>query len=128
MKIRWLALSAVAFSVFSILVFARPSQAPSDLANLLSGKSTDIQAVLSSIEEKDIPLALAVVESLKFKALHGESKLTLDAIEQFKNAVEKRLKDAKSVFIPTAGGSRTAPTNWVHVPSREITIEGIRLT
>ncbi|MBI3038504.1 hypothetical protein HYY75_05550 [bacterium] len=47
MKIRWLVLSVVAFLVFSIFlstglnarVFAQSSQLPSDLTNLLSGKS-----------------------------------------------------------------------------------------
>ncbi|MBI3038427.1 hypothetical protein HYY75_05155, partial [bacterium] len=86
------------------------------------GKSTDTQDVLSALEEKGIPLALAVAETLKFKALHSETKLYLDAIEQFKNAVEKRLSTAKIVSL------KKTETCTIAIPAREITIEGIRLT
>ncbi|MBI3037554.1 hypothetical protein HYY75_00685 [bacterium] len=123
MKVKLLALRVAIFFIFSIFLsitlmanpLAQPSQIQSDLKNLLSGSTTDFQEVPPSLDETDLPAALAIACFLKFKSLHGETKLTIENIEQFKNAVEKRLKDAKTVYIPTAGDSRISPTNWIHV-------------
>ncbi|MEW6710135.1 MAG: hypothetical protein AB1403_09970 [Candidatus Riflebacteria bacterium] len=72
--------------IFSLhcLILAQPidSSLPTGLNDLLIGKETDFAAVAEELKETDLPMALAVVELLKFKALTEKfpqawSRLTL---------------------------------------------------
>lgn len=96
--------------------------AASPLESLLNGSSTDIPGTLSSLNDADLPLALAVVEALKFKASHEEISLSRDAIDSFSRGLEARLAKASSVSI-----SKTFACP-VSMPSREQVLAGVRLT
>ena len=70
----------------SFFLAAQPEAQPaSPLESLLNGSSTDIPGAMSSLVDTDLPLALAlaVADALKFKALHGDSKIPIENVEEF---------------------------------------------
>ncbi|MFZ2957629.1 MAG: hypothetical protein WA705_12120 [Candidatus Ozemobacteraceae bacterium] len=85
--------------VSTLFLFAQPeTKASPSLESLLSGGSEDLPEILSSLTDADLPLALAVAEALKFKALHGDIRLSPDRSEEFRRSVEKRLKGSQNRF------------------------------
>ena len=106
----------------SFLVLGQGSPKPkSPLMSLFNASTTDTAGVLSSIPETDLPLALAIADALKFKALHGDTPLTLDEVARFRNAVITRLTEAETVSL--------AKTEACSVPvaARELSIDGVHL-
>ncbi len=97
-----------------------PSASP--LENLLSGYSTDIPGALSSLNDADLPLALAVAEALKFKALHGDTKISAEKVEEFQQAVTGRIDQSQAVSLAK---SKACP---IAVPARKATLAGLELT
>jgi len=75
------------------LTFAQPhdQQLPQALDELLAGRTTDVISAASELKETDIPVALAVVELLKFKALHQETTLSSEQLNKFETLVNNRL-------------------------------------
>jgi len=92
------------------------------LGQLLDGSARDTSSTLSSLTDQDLPLALAVTEALKFKALHGESKLSSEDVRAFRAAVEKRIAESKLVSLVKN------ETCHLAVPAAEINYYGVNLT
>lgn len=97
-----------------------PPQSP--LETLLSGASTDLAGTLSTMPDADLPLALAVTEALKFKALHGDSGFSVREIEDFHQALSKRLEAGQKVSM-TKSSACSVP-----IPLRKVTLAGLELT
>ncbi len=89
---------------------------PLSLKELVNGSSTDYQAVLSSMEDEDLPAALAITDILRFQAVHGESGLKPADISAFKNAVENRLAGSTIVSFQKTEECTVA------VPQKEVSI------
>ncbi|MBF0501643.1 MAG: hypothetical protein HQM09_16000, partial [Candidatus Riflebacteria bacterium] len=81
----WLfpAVLIIVFCLTSGVTFGE-SQRPKGLADLLSGSTIDSGGILSSLDEKDLPLALVASEILKFRALHGEIALSAKSVQDFR--------------------------------------------
>lgn len=93
---RVLPLIIIIFSFAAVLLFGEQGSEPS-LEALIVGSSSDSAGVASSIEERDLPLALAASEIVKFRALHGEIPLTAKDAEEFRATLMRRMENAKSV-------------------------------
>lgn len=113
------------FALLSILVFvgslflaAQPETTGNSLEALISGTTSDSAAVLSTLKDEDLPLALSAAEVLKFKSLHGDEKVTVQDAEGFKAAVEQKIKTARTVSLDKT------ETCTVPVPQRKATIGG----
>ena len=104
-----------------ISIFAQTA-IPDSLSSLLDGSQKDRLAVLSSIDDKEIPLALGVAEALKFRSLHGDSPQTPESIEAFRKALANRLAEAKTVSLQKSPGCPN------QVPTREISFAGQKIT
>jgi len=88
----------IVFGLASVFSFGE-SPRLTDLADLISGSTSDSAGVLSSLEEKDLPVALAASEIVKFRALHGEIPLQVKDAEDFRIGVVKRLESANCVSL-----------------------------
>ncbi len=73
-------------------VFSESSDKTDIIAELLAGRTTDWQGAASQLSELQLPLALAAVELLKFKAVHSEIPLDTDAAENFAGLVRQRIE------------------------------------
>jgi hypothetical protein len=64
---------------YQFLIFAQQPETtfPTEIQELLQGKSSDFRSAASQLKETDLPAGLAAVELLKFKALHQEIPATL---------------------------------------------------
>ena len=107
----------------SFLVFGQARQKQeAPLAKLISGSSSDLTGTLSTLPEADLPLALAVTEALKFKALHNDTQFSADEVEAFRQGVIHRLSQAKTISL-SASDLCSVP-----VPVKTTTLNGINLT
>lgn len=107
----------------SFFLAAQPAPtSASPLESLLSGSSTDIPGALSSLNDADLPLALAIAEALKFKALHGDTPLSAIKVDEFRQTLEKRLSESKIVSLTGSEGFPTA------VSKRQVKVGGLELT
>jgi len=72
---------------YQLLIFAQQPETniPAELQELLQGKSSDFRSAASQLKETDLPAALAIVELLKFKALHQEIPASIDQINVFES-------------------------------------------
>lgn len=117
---RVLPLILIVFSFAAVLLFGEQGPEPS-LEALITGSSSDSVGVASSIEERDLPLALAASEIVKFRALHGEIPLTAKSAEEFKAALMKRMESAKNVSMNKTESCSVA------VAARSLEIAGQRI-
>ena len=86
--------------VGALFLFAQPEAKSNPfLENLLNGASEDLPGILSSLPDSDLPLAMGVAEALKFNALHGDTRLSPERAEEFRQSVEKRLGESKTVSL-----------------------------
>lgn len=109
--------------VGSFFLAAQPGPQPaSPLESLLNGSSSDIPGALSSLNDADLPLALAVAEALKFKALHGDTKIPVEKAEAFQQAVTGRIGQSQTVSLTK---SAACP---ITVPARKTSMAGLELT
>jgi hypothetical protein len=90
MKKRFVLVGMAAFFLVFILfsAFAKGSNLPKPIVELLSGKTIDVDGVLSGMVDSQLPLALTVCDVLKHKALHKETKIPLEAVARFKTLIE----------------------------------------
>jgi hypothetical protein len=115
-------LVAVLFSLVLFTNLSAENPLPQGLSDLLSGKTTDTQGVLSGLDDTQIPEAITLCDVLRHKALHKEIKLTPEAVDLFKTTLETRLKSSEWVSLAKT------PTHIHRVPARGITVEGHKLT
>jgi hypothetical protein len=108
---------------YQFLLFAQQpeTKCPAELQELLQGKSSDFTAAASQLKETNLPAALAVIELLKFKALHREIPVNVDQINDFEAIIESRLKNSSVVSF-----SRTE-TCRKKVEAKEIEIAGQKI-
>ncbi|OIP21477.1 hypothetical protein AUK22_11595 [bacterium CG2_30_54_10] len=107
----------------SFFLAAQPEAQPaSPLESLLNGSSTDIPGAMSSLVDTDLPLALAVADALKFKALHGDSKIPIENVEEFQRSISQRLEQSKAVSLTKSESCR------IPVPARKATMAGLELS
>lgn len=85
-------LMLILFIGFCDPVFSESSDKTDIIAELLAGRTTDWQGAASQLSELQLPLALAAVELLKFKAVHSEIPLDTDAVENFAGLVRQRIE------------------------------------
>jgi hypothetical protein len=89
---------------------------PQGLSDLITGKTTDSQGVISGLDDTQIPEAITLCDVLRHKALHKEIKLSPEAVDLFKATLETRLKSSEWV-------SFAKTTTHIHrIPAREITV------
>lgn len=63
----------------------------------------DFQGAVSTIGEKDLPIALGLIPLLRFRSLHNEINADVAQIEAFQKRIERRLAKTKTVSLqPTA--------------------------
>ena len=101
------------------LLTAQPS---CSLESLLAGSSTDFQAVLSALPDTDLPKAIGIAETLRFKALHGDSSMTLKDVDRFKEEIFTRISQSKEIALES---SDLCPHK---IEAKEVIIQGIRVT
>jgi hypothetical protein len=84
---------------YQFLIFAQQpeTKCPAELKELLQGKSSDFTAAASQLKETDLPAALAVVELLKFKALHQEIPASGGQINAFESRIKVGLENSPVV-------------------------------
>ena len=124
-------------SSLSAVTEEKPSNEPEIpviISEVLSGKTADLQNILSNLEDKDLPLTLTVCEVLQHIALHRDGKgaessgpaLAIEAVDAFRASVIRRLETSQTVVIPSSGRD-ILPRSWLKIPAREIIIEGKHL-
>ena len=119
---RVLPLIVIVFSFAAILLFGEEAN-KTPLEALLAGTSRDGASVLSSIEERDLPLALAAAEILKFRAVHGDIPFSPKEADDFHSAVSSRLQNAGTVSLKkTDVCSTPVPERVVELAGQKITI------
>lgn len=106
------------------------------LSDLLTGKNSNIQVVLSSAEDRQIPLVLAVCNLLKFRAVHKEIPLSAVDVEKFEKALNDQVVKSTQVSwsknrtctipifaqeIAIAGNKITVPAHFIAPQKFEIT-------
>ena len=105
--------------VGALFLFAQPEAKSNPfLENLLNGASEDLPGILSSLPDSDLPLAMGVAEALKFKALHGDTRLSPERAEEFRQSVEKRLGESKTVSLKRSAGCP------YQIPAHEVSYSG----
>ncbi|MFZ5952456.1 MAG: hypothetical protein ACOYXC_17275 [Candidatus Rifleibacteriota bacterium] len=123
------ALTSIIFIAFCLLfsyqflIFAQQptTNIPAELQELLQGKSSDFSSAASQLKETDLPTVLAVIELLKFKALHQEISANVDKINAFESQIKSKL--AKSSVVSF---SKT-DTCCKKIEAKEIEIAGQKL-
>jgi len=101
------------------LLTAQPS---CSLESLLAGSSTDFQAVLSALPDTDLPKAIGIAETLRFKALHGDSSMTLKDVDRFKEEIFTRISQSKEIALES---SDLCPHK---IEAKEVILQGIRVS
>jgi hypothetical protein len=115
-------LSLLLISQYFIFAQQPGSEIPEALTELISGESSDFHGVASSLKETDLPYALSMVKLLKFKALHHEIPVNIDAINEFETSIKSRIEHATAVsFVRNESCLK-------RVEKQEIEIEGQKLT
>jgi hypothetical protein len=107
------------------LIFAQQpeTKCPAELKELLQGKSSDFTAAASQLKETDLPVALAVIELLKFKALHQEIPASLDQINNFESQIVARLENSSVVsFTKTDTCRKKVEATEIKVAGQKIAI------
>jgi len=108
---------------YQLLIFAQQPETniPAELQELLRGKSSDFSSAASQLKETDLPAALAVIELLKFKALHQEISASVDQIKSFESKIKSRLENSSVISF-----SKT-DTCCKKIEAKEIEITGQKL-
>ncbi len=97
-------------------------QMSGQLSELLSGKSANVDEIILSLPETDLPAALGVAEQLSFKALHNDIPMSPEAVAKVRQTIENRMQKAKSVSLQS---SEQCP---VSVPARRLNVAGTEIT
>ncbi len=101
---------------------ANPGQLPESLHDVLQGTESDLISVASELKDTDLPAAIAIVELLKFKALHQETAVTSEQINKFELLIKNRLKSSSVVSFTETETCRSK------IYRHEIEIDGQKIT
>jgi hypothetical protein len=108
---------------YQLLIFAQQPETniPTELQELLQGKSSDFCSAASMLKETDLPAALAVVDLLKFKSLHQEIHASIDQINDFETQIKSRLEKSSVVSFSKTDTCRKK------IEAKEIEVAGQKL-
>ena len=76
---------------------ANPPKLPESLQDIVQGKSFDLTSIAASLQDTDLPSAFAIIEVLKFKALHQEISVTTEQVSDFEALIKNRLQSSSVV-------------------------------
>lgn len=109
------------FCFLNFSAFAGQEKLLAQVADLLSSKTTDYSGVVSQLSDRQLPLALAAAELLKFKAAHSEITLSVDEAESFAGLINQRIEHSQVISFKQNDICCSPVESW------EIVFEGQKL-
>ncbi len=108
---------------FAHAAIASQAQLPASLYNVLQGTASDLLSVSSELKDTDLPAALSIIELLKFKALHQETSVTPEQINNFELLIKNRLANSAVVsFSKTETCRSKVNTHEIKISGQKITV------